>query len=459
MSGPSAYQNTLDYLYSFVDFSLTRASLWSTDQFDLTRMYNLMERLGNPQFSYPAIHIAGTKGKGSVAAMCESALRAAGYKTGLYTSPHLHEYTERIQVGGIPIHKTDLVALVDQVRSIIDSIEKLTTFEITTALAFLFFQHEKIDAAVVEVGLGGRLDATNVLSPIVSVITSISYDHTMILGNTLAEIAFEKAGIIKPGIPIVLSPQKPESRKVIEEIARERNAQLIDVGKRYQYSPLERSLGMQSFLIRDVRSGSGDNGRDTSPVPEPVRLEIPLLGDHQVENAATAYAALDEFQSRSLSLSSQAIQQGFANTAWIGRFEILSLDPTVIVDAAHNRDSAQKLNQTIHTYLPERPVTLVFGASEDKDIQGMLEELMPLVDRLILTRSFHPRSADTNVLEEIARPFRKPVHIYQDVVDALGFALQEYYPGQIILATGSLFIAAGVREAWLVRTKVVPEKA
>ncbi|MGB9669166.1 MAG: bifunctional folylpolyglutamate synthase/dihydrofolate synthase, partial [Anaerolineales bacterium] len=193
------YQNTLDYLYSFVDYSLTKADRLAQAKFDLTRMHRLLEELGNPHHSYPSIHITGTKGKGSVTAMCTSVLREAGYRVGMYTSPHLEDYAERIQVNGENIPHAALVSFVESMKPAIEKIKDLTTFEITTALAFLYFNQKKVDVAVVEVGLGGRLDATNVLLPEVSVITSISFDHTFVLGNTLAEIAREKGGIIKEG--------------------------------------------------------------------------------------------------------------------------------------------------------------------------------------------------------------------------------------------------------------------
>ena len=207
------YNQALDYLYSFVDYSLKHSSELAKADFNLDRMFALMESLGNPQKKYPIIHVAGTKGKGSTSALCASALRAAGYKVGLYTSPHLLDYTERIQVNGAPISHEQLVALVDEIRSHVAKIEKLTTFEITTALAFMAFAKYGMDAAVFEVGLGGRLDATNIVTPNVSIITSLSYDHMTVLGNTLTLIAGEKAGIIKPGIPVVSSPQRTRLSK------------------------------------------------------------------------------------------------------------------------------------------------------------------------------------------------------------------------------------------------------
>src|SRR5512139_562549 len=200
------YNKALDYLYSFVDYSLKHSSDLAKAEFNLDRMFALMDALGNPQAKYPILHVAGTKGKGSVSALCASALQAAGYRVGLYTSPHLHEYTERIQVAGQPISFEQLVELVEEIKPAVSRIPKLTTFEITTALGFLAFAKQDVNAAVIEVGLGGRLDATNVVMPKVSVITSLSYDHMAVLGDTLAKIAGEKAGIIKPGIPVVSSP-------------------------------------------------------------------------------------------------------------------------------------------------------------------------------------------------------------------------------------------------------------
>src|SRR5215217_2290591 len=226
-----AYNQALDYLYSFVDYSLKHISELAKAEFNLDRMFALMEELGNPQSKYPIIHVAGTKGKGSVAALCASALKAAGYNTGLYTSPHLWDYTERIQINGEPISHVQLIELVGQVKPAVAKIPKLTTFEITTALGLLAFARNDVNAAVVEVGLGGRLDATNIVMPRVSVITSLSYDHMAVLGNTLAAIAGEKAGIIKPGIPVVSAPQVEEALDVLKRVASERNSPFVLVGR------------------------------------------------------------------------------------------------------------------------------------------------------------------------------------------------------------------------------------
>ncbi len=453
MNGDVNYQQTLDYLYSFVDYSMTRSMRWSADKFDLGRMERLTQALGNPQRAYPSLHIAGTKGKGSVSAMIASVLRAEGYRVGLYTSPHMHDYTERICVNGSRMPHADLIALVDELRPLFDSQREVTTFEITTALAFLYFARQQVDVAVIEVGLGGRLDATNVVVPVVSVITSISYDHTQILGNTLAEIAAEKAGIIKPQTPVVSSPQREEARSVIERIAAERAAPLFLVGRDYAYQAMKRSLQGQSLLVwrsNAVQEGE-TNPNGAASAGEPTLLNIPLLGAHQLENAATAYAALDVFRQRSLPVSEQAIASGFPSTVWPGRFEILSQEPALVIDSAHNRDSAAKLAQTVREYFPGRPVLLIFGASEDKDISGMLAELLPVATEAIFTRSFHPRAADPQHLAAIATENGASTRIVAEVADALDAALRGASAESLILATGSIFIATAVREAWLTR--------
>jgi dihydrofolate synthase/folylpolyglutamate synthase len=456
MSGEMEYQAALDYLYSFVDYSMTRSFRWSADKFDLKRMDDLMAALGHPERQYPILHVAGTKGKGSVSAMCESVIRAAGYRVGLYTSPHMHDYAERIRVNGMPIAHQDLIELINEIRPVIESIKELTTFEITTALGFLYFARQQVQAAVIEVGLGGRLDATNITQPVVCVITSISYDHMQILGNTLAEIAGEKAGIIKPGIPVVVAPQHEEARLEIERIARERKAPLIEVGAAYHFAAQEGTLRGQSLTVwRDsdpaqLLPAAGEWGTQVNPA----RISIPLLGMHQVENAATAFAALDEFQKAGLPLSSQAIQQGFSNTEWPGRFELLSHAPILIVDCAHNRESAARLRETMMEYFPDRRVTLIFGASEDKDITGMLAELAPVTRQIILTRSFHPRAAEPDILAQQAQEIGLPARIVAEVADALESALQSPGDDRMILATGSIFIATAVREAWLARNGI-----
>jgi dihydrofolate synthase/folylpolyglutamate synthase len=432
MDTETAYNLALDYLYSFVDYSLKHVSELAKADFSLDRMFALMEALGNPQNAYPIIHVAGTKGKGSTSALCASALTAAGYKVGLYTSPHLEDYCERIQIDGSPLTHERLAALVDAVKPAVARIPKLTTFEITTAIGFLAFRRAGVDAAVVEVGLGGRLDATNVAAPRVSVITSLSMDHMAVLGNTLAKIAGEKAGIIKAGVPVVSSPQKEEALNVLLRVARERNASLTVVGKDVSFEFVGSSLDGQKFRIQNSE------------------FRIPLLGLHQLVNAATAYAAL---KASGLSVSDEAIQKGFSQVKWPARFEVARREPPVIFDSAHNDDSFAKLRETLETYFPSKQVYLIFGASEDKNIPGMFREMKPKIRKLIVTRADHPRALEVEKIQSLADTLEVPNEAVTPVSAALSRALElSANDGSIVLSAGSMFVTAEVMAAWK-RTK------
>jgi dihydrofolate synthase/folylpolyglutamate synthase len=432
-----AYKDAMEYLYSFVDFSMQKAVTYSPERFKLERMQELVASLGNPQNTYPSIHVAGTKGKGSVCIFCATALKEAGYRVGLYTSPHLDDYAERIQINGEFIPHAHLVEMVEEIKPYVATIPELTTFEITTALAFLYFAKQKVDAAVIEVGLGGRLDATNVVSPLVSVITSISYDHTLLLGNTLKEIAGEKAGIIKTGVPVVSSPQVEEARVVIEQIAQQRGTKLIQVGRDVLYKEISHSLTGQTISVWS--EGGFVNSSE---------ITIPLLGSHQAANAATAYASLMVFDQIGQKVDQQALQRGFSKAFWPGRFEIVQDDPPVILDCAHNRDSALKLGNTLSEYFPGKRVVLVFGASEDKDIDGMLVELMPMVKELIAVKSFHPRAIEPEKLVGMALAYGHAVDLMENIPQAIEKALELVDGDSLVLVTGSIFVVAEARKYW-----------
>ena len=445
------YPEALDYLYSFTDYGSLRTYRYSPETFDLGRMRALMARLGDPQERFPAIHVAGTKGKGSVSALCASALRSAGYRTGFYTSPHLQDFAERIQVGGCWIPHERLAALVEEIQPHVAALTGLTTFELTTALAFLHFARERVQAAVIEVGLGGRLDATNILNrPVVTVITSISHDHTHLLGNSLAEIAGEKAGIIKAGVPVVSAPQLPNAQRRVEEVAAERGAPLTLVGRDWRYASHWHSLAGQSFHVwspdEQDRMDAVMAGRAEADWT-PLELEIPLLGFHQVTNAVTAYAALRLGEAHGLPISEEQIRSGFKNLSWPGRFEILSRSPIVVADAAHNRDSARKLRTALDDYFPGQPVTLVFGASTDKDVAGMFDELLPRVGYAIMTQAVHPRAWEPEELAEMARQRGCPAVVVLPTRKGLERALEVSEADGVVLATGSLFVVAEVRAA------------
>jgi dihydrofolate synthase/folylpolyglutamate synthase len=438
MDTETTYNQALDYLYSFVDYSLKKSAELAKAEFNLERMHQLLAALGDPHKQYPVIHVAGTKGKGSTSALCAAGLQAAGFKTGLYTSPHLQDYAERIQVDGQPVPHAGLVELVDRVRPAVDAIPKLTTFEITTALAFLYFAAQQVDAAVIEVGLGGRLDATNVVTPRVSVITSLSYDHMAVLGNTLTQIAGEKAGIIKEGVPVVSSPQVDEALAVLEKVAAERHAPLTLVGRDLVYRERVHSLDGQEISLRPAGAAAQDQ--------KSVILRIPLLGKHQQGNAATAYAAL---KASGLEVSDAAIARGFARVVWPCRFEVVRREPPVILDSAHNLDSFEKLAETLKDYYPGRRAVLLFGASEDKDVPGMLLALLPHLALVIVAKADHPRATDPVQLAGIARGLGLQTEVAVSVEAALRRALQLAETERwLVLSAGSMFVTAEVRSAW-----------
>jgi len=299
------------------------------------------------------------------------------------------------------------------------------------------------------VGLGGRLDATNVITPQVAVITSLSYDHMHLLGDRLSDIAREKAGILKPGVPVVLAPQQQEAEHVVEQIAAERGAPLIKVGRDWLYAPGGHDLAHQSLHIWSaaeqpdafVESAGGEEWA-------PPRYEIPLLGHHQVVNAAVAYAALRVLRGAGLTLPEDAVRRGFGEVRWPGRFQVLSSDPAVVIDSAHNRDSALKLRLALDDYFPGAPATLIFGASADKDIAGMLEELLPRVSRLILTQAVHPRAAEPEDMARLAHGHGARAEVIAPVEAALRRAIERARPGEVIVSAGSLFVAGEALAAW-----------
>ncbi len=441
------YRQALDYIYSFTNFEITPASSYGTKTFDLTRMERLLAALGNPHTKFQSVHVAGTKGKGSTAAMIESILRTAGHRTGFFTSPHLHTFRERIRVGGELIPESAVVEGVEKIKPIVAQLTDVTSFEIMTALAFDYFAMVGVQIAVLEVGLGGRLDATNVVSPLVSVITSISYDHTAVLGKTLTEIGREKAGIIKPNIPAVTAPQHEEALAVIEAAARDKNAPLTIIsqdlkfkvaGFQYQVIPDTVELDGQTFLWMKL------DGRNLSLGT----WDLKLLGHHQLANAATALAAALVLRERGVAIPDDALQTGIANTQWEGRFEILRREPFVVIDGAHNADSAHQLLQTLTDVFPHARLHFIFGAYKDKDVNGMFAEILPYATSLILTRSHSPRATDPVQLAELAAPYNVETSIAPDLAAAMHDALTRVQREDVVCLTGSLSIVAQAREVW-----------
>jgi dihydrofolate synthase/folylpolyglutamate synthase len=440
-----SYQEALDYIYSFVDQEKLQPDKYEPRRFDLTNMRTLLAKLGDPHRRLRAIHVAGTKGKGSTCAMTASALQAAGYRVGLFTQPHLHTFRERIQINGQLITEEQMVALLEKLRPCVEALPDPSTFEIMTAMAFEYFAEQKVDFAVIETGLGGRLDTTNIIQPLVSVITSISYDHTYILGNTLEEIAGEKAGIIKERTPVVCAPQQPEAERVILGTCEERHAPLTLVGRDWEWSRGEVYAEGQSLLVKcNIPDEPGLLPRGSTQ-----EFRIPLLGRYQQINATTSIATLDQLCRQGLDLPLQDVRLGLSSTRWPGRLEILGREPLLVVDGAHNLDSMQRSMRALEEDLTFDRLIVVAGFSADKDIAGMMRELVSRADELILTRSVHPRAADPEQIAVQAGEIGAAVSVANDVSSALWEALRHATPRDLICVTGSLFVVAEARAAWL----------
>jgi len=417
--------------------------------YDLTRMEALLGRLGSPQNQGPAVHIAGTKGKGSTAALCDSALHAAGLSTGFYSSPHLHTYRERIRRDSEPISQEGFAALVEGLWPLHEELKSdsvvgpLTLFEFLTGMAFQCFAQDRTDVQVIEVGLGGRLDATNVLDAGVCVITSISLDHMAILGNTIGEIAAEKAGIIKPGSTVVIAPQASEALSPILAACQEKEAAPILVGRDVTWEEGRTGTDGQRFKVRG-RNGEYD-------------LYMPLLGAHQLENAALAVAALEALGSQGIDVSAKAMEVGFENVSWPCRMEVLSRSPLLVADGAHNVYSIESLLKSLPDYLAYDRLILVVGFSRDKNVEGMARALGEKADIIVATASRHPRSMQAVEVAGLFPETGKPV-LASTPADALRLAMEVAGKKDLVLATGSLFLAAEVREAALgIEPEIYPE--
>ncbi len=437
------YQQTLDYIDSYTDYEKIPMP-HDPAFYDLRRVEELLGRLGSPHLEAKSVHIAGTKGKGSTAAMVASALTASGYTTGLYTSPHLNTLRERFRVDGEFITEGELVSVVERLKPEVEAVNQkatygeLTTFELLTALAFAHFKLKGVDFQVLEVGLGGKYDATNIIKPEVCIITSISFDHTEVLGNTLTEIATEKAGIIKPDCVVVLSSQPDEVVRVIEGVCHSRGAELVRVGKDVTWQSLGFDYKRQSFEVKG-RLGN-------------YKLSIPLLGQYQLGNAATAVAALEVLAARGFDISRDSIIDGLARVSWAGRFQILSQHPLMIVDGAHNPDSARKLRESLVQYFDFDRAILVTGVSFDKDIDGIVSELVPLFDKVIVTRSRHPRAM---ALDQLTAAFGRQgveAQAAESIPEALSLARSIAGARDLICVAGSLFVVAeAIEQASLLR--------
>lgn len=437
-----SYRDALRVIFSRTNFEQREQPPYAERFWRLGRMQELLDRLGNPERAYRSVHIAGTKGKGSTTAMIESILRQGGYRTGMYTSPHLHTFRERIRLAGELIPEADVARLVEQMLPLLDERPEVTVFEIITALAMTYFAEQGVEWGVFEVGLGGRLDATNVLQPEIAVITSISMDHMKVLGDTLEAIAREKAGIIKPGVPVVASPQRPAAQEVLGATCAERGSPLTWANEAWHYRLLGKGLtGQRLALYRTGHEGQ----------PEYPDLFLPLLGEHQLENACTAVAAVAVLRERGLTLPDEAIPQGLARVQWPGRMEVLGQRPLLVVDGAHNAYSVQKLLEALPSYLTYRRLLVVFGAGSTHTPYDLLAELAPAAHQLYLTQAHHAKATPVAELQAMAATLGREATAVPEVADALHQALAEAHEEDLVLVTGSLFVVAEARAAWAAR--------
>lgn len=381
------YESALKYLFSQTDYEQMLRVRYNRDTFSLDRMRNLVKSLGNPQDRIKTVHIAGTKGKGSTATMLARMLEACGYKVGLYTSPHIKDVRERISINGGMISQSALTKLICEAEPIIEKLkEKPTFFEIFTALAFKHFAAEKVDIAVIETGLGGRLDSTNVIKPLVSAITSLSMDHMHQLGNTLAKIAEEKAGIFKKDIPAITVAQTPEADKVLRRVAKEVGAPLMVTGKEIEFSYRVESSRQDGCHTRICL---------TTPRSRFEHLPAPMLGEHQAVNCGLSLALLDQLKAQGFEINDAQAMEGLSKVAVEGRMEMISQDPRILVDGAHNAASVQALLRAIGQHIPYDSMVMVFGCAADKDIKGMMDQISTGADKVIFTKATsNPRAAD-----------------------------------------------------------------
>jgi len=431
------------------DYSTVVERLYERQRFGiklgLANITALLARLGDPHNKFPSVLIAGTNGKGSTAAFTRSVLEAAGYQVGLYTSPHLESFRERIQVGSACIAEDDVVALSDQIEEVLrcspaslaepsGDLTHVTFFEFVTAMALRYFADRQVDIAVLEVGMGGRLDATNVVTPLVSVITGVELDHCAQLGSTISSIAREKAGIIKPQGLVVTPALQNGALDVIAEVSRARDATLF--------------VGARDFWWRRTSfSRQGQTFRYGDDAGELCDLAITLLGAHQVANAAVAVRTCRLLRAYGYRVGQDALRHGLGEARWPGRFEVVRDNPTVVLDSAHNPDGARKLRAALEEVFPGRRVILVFGVMEDKDAASMMEALQPVVDCAVVTRPHLDRAAGVRALAELAAKFFGRVEAVEEVVDAVAFAVGIAGAEDVVCVTGSIFTVAEARTA------------
>ena len=440
------YDKALKFLQTLTDFERLRIVRYNSQNFDLDRMRALLKKLGDPHKQFKSIHVAGTKGKGSTCAMTASMLEANGYKTGLYTSPHLVDIRERIQINGQMISQEDFARLTKLVEPVVMKMKPVPTyFNAITAIAFKYFAEQKVDFAVVETGLGGRLDSTNVITPEVCAITSISKDHMAQLGNTVEKIAEEKAGIFKPGIPAVTILQEPGVEAVFKRVAEKVGCPLDIAGKTIEFSyrfESTRPLGPQNRICL------------TTPYSKYEHLLVPLMGEHQAVNCGLALSIIDRLKTRGVTFTDQKIIEGLQKTKMPGRMEIVNSHPKIIVDGAHNAASIDAALRAIGQHVPYDSLIVIFGCCGDKDVAGMLEKISNGADKVIFTRVDNIRTADPEELaSRYVELYGKMAQVAPNLAEALVIARRAVTKEDLICIIGSFFLVGEAKVMFQGETK------
>ncbi len=441
----SSYKQAKEFLLQTIDYEKLTQYKYDTSTFDLKRMEEMMSSVGDPHKNRKTVHITGTKGKGSTAIIVASLLKELGLKTGLFTSPHLIHLGERMRVNNKMISQKIFVQLINMLKPYIDRVTLKdpilmpTFFEIVTAIAFLYFEREKTDITVLEVGMGGRLDSTNIILPEVSVITPVGYDHTDRLGNTLAEIAYEKAGIIKEGVPVISSIQEPDALSVISKRCKEKRSHLYLVG---------RDILTGNTKVRKRNGIYGTECEIKTWRNDYENIFLPLVGRHQVENCAAAIGTMEILSETGvIETDNISIINGLAKIRCPARIDVISENPLTILDTAHTVASMKILRESIKENFSFRRLVIVIGLSADKNIEGVLKEISSIADHLILTRTGNPREAEPNQMSvEAQRFYHKKPMVIEDIAEALKEAKRFATKDDLICITGSFFLAGKAKE-------------
>lgn len=427
------YSESMKYIEETARFSI---------KLGLSRTEKILELLGNPHKKLKCVHIAGTNGKGSTTSMIASILKESGYKVGMYTSPFIEEFEERIQINGVNIDKEELAEVITKVSRVIDKVIELgydnpTQFEIITCAGLLYFYEKKVDFAVIEVGLGGRLDSTNVITPILSVITSISYDHIDILGDTLSKIALEKAGIIKENVPVVLYPQEREAEAIIQKVCTDKNCKLINVKK-----DCVEFLGCiekdsEYRILQNVTVQGQCDVYDIS---------LSLLGKHQLLNCAVAIYAIEALKKQGITIDKMHIIKALSKVKWMGRFEIMKTNPTVVIDGAHNIDGILKLKESVEAYIKYDDLILILGILADKQVKDIVKTLSPMAKKVICVTPHSHRAELADKLKLEVEKYNIQCEAVEDYSEAYKLGLKYCSKNDLLLISGSLYMIGDMRK-------------